>query len=725
MTHPGFPPSSRLPGGSVYAHGLSAKADRLFLVLAVLQALASLALAAWKGEWLPFVAIVLPGLVVMAVQIRLHGGTRIASTTVALVLMAMVAATIQQSHGLVEAHFGVFVVIALLLYYRDWLPVVVAAAAIAVHHLVSFWLQSRGLPVRAFEPGSGFGIVVLHAAYVIVETGFVCVMAVQLRRQLVALGHGPRRLAELAERVARGEPVPDTIARMHFPHGSLAAALVRMSGQIQERSDRERVANEANARTRVALDVSRTAMMIADEEHVIRYVNHSVVALLRHQQPALRTRFPDFDADHLVGTSIHRFHVDPERIRTLLDGLQGNHLGRIRVGDAHFAQMITPVIGVDGVRIGFVVEWHDRTDEIRLEQDLARIVEAAAAGDLGQRLQVDPERGFFASLGAGINRFLDTTQQGLHEVRRLLAALSEGRLDQRIERALEGDFGRMKDDANATADRLAEIIGQLQQASARIDGAAGEIAAGNGDLSRRTEQQAANLEETAASMEEMTATVRQNAEHARQANTLAQEAADVAGTGEQVVRQAVATMGEIDASSQRIAEIIGLIDGIAFQTNILALNAAVEAARAGEQGRGFAVVASEVRALSHRSASAAQEIKALIEDSATKVAAGSGLVRQAGQTMSTILTAVQRVTTIMGDIATASREQAAGIEQVGRTVMQMDETTQQNAALVEEAAAAARALEEEAAALARATAMFRLGDEAAANKPLQPARQRA
>ena len=700
----------------VYARGLSAKADRLFLVLAGLQALASLALAAWNGQWLPFLAVVLPGLAVMGLQVRLHAGTRISSATAALVLMAMVAAVIQQSHGLVETHFGVFVVIALLLYYRDWLPVVVAAAAIAVHHVAFFWLQSRGLPIRAFEPGSGFGIVVLHALYVVVETAFVCIMARQLRQQLEALGHGPRRLAGLAEGVARGEPVPEAMANMRFPAGSLAAALVRMSAQIRQREQAEREANENNARTRVALDVSRTGMMIADEDHVIRYANRSVVELLRHQESELRKRFPDFDADGLLGTSIHRFHADPARIRDLLDRLEDTHQGNIRVGQVHFSQVITPVLDAAGQRIGFVVEWRDRTAELALESDIARIIDAAARGDLGQRLDAARSQGFFATLGEGINRFLDTTQDSVREVRGLLSALSEGRLDRRIERDLGGDFGQMKADANATCDRLAAIIGQLQQAATRIDTAAGEIAAGNQDLSRRTEQQAASLEETAASMEEMTSTVRQNADHARQADRLAQGAAEVAARGEEVVLKAVATMGEVEGASRRIAEIIGLIDGIAFQTNILALNAAVEAARAGEQGRGFAVVASEVRALAQRSAGAAQEIKALIEDSVGKVGAGSALVREAGDTMSAILDSVRQVNAIMAGIATASREQAAGIEQVGHGIVQMDQATQQNAALVEEATAAARTLEAEAEALARTTAMFHLGTPAAAGE---------
>ncbi|WP_333861372.1 methyl-accepting chemotaxis protein, partial [Stenotrophomonas indicatrix] len=220
-------------------------------------------------------------------------------------------------------------------------------------------------------------------------------------------------------------------------------------------------------------------------------------------------------------------------------------------------------------------------------------------------------------------------------------------------------------------------------------------------------------EETAASMEELTSTVRQNAEHARQANQLAIGAHGVASQGGEVVGQVVTTMSAIEASSKKIAEIISVIDGIAFQTNILALNAAVEAARAGEQGRGFAVVASEVRTLAQRSAAAAKEIKGLIDDSVGKVAEGSSLVHQAGSTMGEIVASVQRVTDIMAEISAASQEQSAGIEQVNQTVVQMDETTQQNAALVEEATAAARAMEDQAAQLADAVAIFRLDNQVA------------
>jgi len=255
---------------------------------------------------------------------------------------------------------------------------------------------------------------------------------------------------------------------------------------------------------------------------------------------------------------------------------------------------------------------------------------------------------------------------------------------------------------------LAAIVGQVRDGTATIATASGEIASGNQDLSSRTEQQAGSLEETAASMEELTSTVRQNTEHARRANGLAATAAGVAGEGGRMVADVVGTMGRIDAASQRIVDIIGVIDGIAFQTNILALNAAVEAARAGEQGRGFAVVAGEVRTLAHRSAAAAKEIKGLIDDSVGQVQQGTQQVARAGATMEQIVHSIEQVTVIMGEIAAASEEQSAGIEQVNTAIVEMDRVTQQNAALVEEAAAAADAMRDQTAQLSAVVGAFRL-----------------
>lgn len=259
-------------------------------------------------------------------------------------------------------------------------------------------------------------------------------------------------------------------------------------------------------------------------------------------------------------------------------------------------------------------------------------------------------------------------------------------------------------------DSLVDIVSQVRTSTDTIATASGEIAAGNQDLSSRTEEQASSLEETAASMEEMTSTVKQNADNAIQANQLAASASEIAGKGGAVVAEVVGTMASINTCSKKIVDIIGVIDSIAFQTNILALNAAVEAARAGEQGRGFAVVAAEVRTLAHRSASAAKEIKALIDDSVDKVDAGARLVDQAGSTMEEIVESVRRVTGIMSQIAHASQEQTAGIDQINVAITQMDEVTQQNAALVEEAAAASEAMQDQAGKLAQIVSVFTLAE---------------
>ncbi len=357
--------------------------------------------------------------------------------------------------------------------------------------------------------------------------------------------------------------------------------------------------------------------------------------------------------------------------------------------------------------------------------EIKRLAMAASAGDFSQRGDVDKYRHDFRDMVGGLNHLMETTDGNLAEVSELLKAIARGDLTARMEGDFHGVFASMRDDANATVAQLTDIVGRIQEASGSINTAAGEIASGNLDLSRRTEQQAANLEETAASMEELTSTVRQNAESARQANQLSIGAASVASQGGEVVGKVVTTMRDIEHSSKKIADIISVIDGIAFQTNILALNAAVEAARAGEQGRGFAVVASEVRTLAQRSANAAKEIKGLIETSVDKVADGSKLVNQAGATMGEIVASVQRVTDIMSEISAASQEQSAGIEQVNQTITQMDETTQQNAALVEEASAAARSMEEQAQALSESVSVFKLhahaAPVAAARQPARPA----
>ncbi|MGL0788479.1 cache domain-containing protein [Xanthomonas translucens pv. undulosa] len=366
---------------------------------------------------------------------------------------------------------------------------------------------------------------------------------------------------------------------------------------------------------------------------------------------------------------------------------------------------------------------HEALDAVKrnlsaINGDIARLADAAARGDFSARGDEARYQFAFKEMVEALNRLMRQAESGLADVGRIMGAIADGDLSQRVEVRYEGAFGQLADAANRTAEQLTTIVQGIQRSVESINTAAGEIASGNSDLSVRTEQQAASLEETAASMEELTSTVKQNADSARQANQLVLGAGEVAESGGRVVEDVVTTMASISAASTRIADIIGVIDGIAFQTNILALNAAVEAARAGEQGRGFAVVASEVRSLAQRSAAAAKEIKTLISDSVQEVQQGSTLVARAGTTMAEVVTSVKRVTDIMAEISAASAEQSSGIEQVSKTVMQLDEATQQNAALVEEATAAAKSMEDQASDLTRAVAVFRL---AGAAQPLAAA----
>jgi methyl-accepting chemotaxis protein len=310
-------------------------------------------------------------------------------------------------------------------------------------------------------------------------------------------------------------------------------------------------------------------------------------------------------------------------------------------------------------------------------------------------------------ISAGVVLTLGITRP-LRQAVSVAEAVASGDLSSKIDVTSKDETGQLLQALKSMNENLASIVGEVRASTDTINTASGEISAGNTDLSQRTEEQASSLEETASSMEELTSTVKQNAENARQANQLAISASEIAARGGGVVRSVVDTMTGISDSSKKIADIISVIDGIAFQTNILALNAAVEAARAGEQGRGFAVVAGEVRNLAQRSAAAAKEIKELISNSVAKVETGTELVAQAGKTMEEIVTSVKRVTDIMSEITAASQEQSTGIEQVNQAVSQMDQVTQQNAALVEQAAAAAESLNEEAQNLAKSVAVFKL-----------------
>ncbi len=535
-------------------------------------------------------------------------------------------------------------------------------------------------------------------------------IAIYLTRYLViTLGTDPYVAKNIAKEIAAGNLMLD-IQVHQKDNSSLLHEMKIMQQQLLVRETQQRQALEENMRLKMALDNISVNVMVSDVERNIIYMNSALLNMMQMDEAKIRLSMPHFDTTKLLGANIDQFHKKPDYQKKLLERLTGSHLSEIHIAGYTFRLVSNAIINDQGQRLGTVVEWLDRTAEVVIEQDVAQVVNAAVLGDFNHQITEQGKQGFSLLLAQSINTLLETNETCLADLVRVLDALSTGDLTQNINQDYAGTYGQLKDSANATVVNLRNLIGEIMESIDNINTGAKEIASGNNDLSHRTEEQAASLEETAASMEELTSTVQHNAANSKQANQLAVDASGIASKGVDVVGQVVKTMDDINTSSRKIGDIISVIDDIAFQTNILALNAAVEAARAGEQGRGFAVVAVEVRNLAQRAAMAAGEIKHLIDDSVTKVAGGSKLVAQAGQTMEEIVKSIHGVTVMMAEISAASIEQTAGIQQVNQAIGQMDDVTQQNAALVEQAAAAAESLEEQAHNLSGTMAQFKLAN---------------
>jgi len=455
-----------------------------------------------------------------------------------------------------------------------------------------------------------------------------------------------------------------------------------------------------NAAFRGAVNQLDANVMVADNDLKIIFVNPAAAQMLTRAQDSFRKDLPRFDATRLLGASLETMTREPSALRGEIERLTDTATRQEVIGGRTMKTIMSPMKDDTGRRLGTVLEWFDRTQEVATESELHEIIAAVTAGNLENRISLQGKRDFFLALSGGINSLVDAIASVVAEVRGVVAAANQGDLTHRID--TQGKAGLLVEigsGINNFTDNMASLVAEVKKAAAEVSRGADEISQGNANLSQRTEEQASSLEETASSMEQMTGTVKQNADNAGQASQLAFAARDTAEKGGAVVSKAVKAMGDINVASKKIADIIGVIDEIAFQTNLLALNAAVEAARAGEQGRGFAVVATEVRNLAGRSATAAKEIKALIQDTVQKVDEGSALVTQSGATLEQIVGAVKKVTDIVAEIAAASNEQSAGIEQVNKAVVQLDELTQQNAALVEEASAASQAMAEQARGL--------------------------
>jgi len=540
---------------------------------------------------------------------------------------------------------------------------------------------------------------------------------------------------QIAERIAQGNLNNQIEIRATNEMGRLLHSLAGMQTQLREKIEAEartaeeklketqarmeqdrKIANEA-LRINSALENATTCVLITDNSYHIIYINQAAKELFLTGEAKIRQEISNFNSAQLLGKSIDFFHKDPSHQRRVLSTLTGSRRARVTIGGLTLDHIITPVINDNREQVGIIVEFHDRTLEIATEQEINAVIQAASQGNFKERIYLDNKVGFFRVFSESINQILTFVQGMIEEIMRVLAALAEGDLTQKVESNYAGALEQLKEDANTTVDKLTEIMLNIRQTSEIVSRAAEEISQGNTSLSQRTEEQAASLEQTAASIEQMTSAVQQSADNSSQAAQLAISARDRATQGGIVVDASIQAINEINQSSKKITDIIGVIDEIAFQTNLLALNAAVEAARAGEQGRGFAVVATEVRNLAQRSATAAKEIKGLIQDSVTKVQEGTRLANKSGETLEEIVIAVKKVSDIIAEIAAANQEQSSGINQVNRVIAQLDEMTQQNASLVEEAAAASESMNQQARMLKQQVTFFKLGDAQISSTP--------
>src|SRR5450631_498568 len=488
-----------MSGENVYFSRLYRTADRLLLWVLTALLLASFALAPWHHTWPEALVIGLPAWAVCAWLERSYGGALVTRCAIAASLMVFAALQIHQAHGMIEVHFTIFVLLAFLLFYRDWIPLVVAAGVVAVLHLGVDAFQRAGQPVWVFASAGGIGIVLVHAVFVVVETALLVWMAVQLRGEITAMGGDPAELSSVSRELSNGNLTVD-IETTGAGAASLACAMERMRTELKanierERSiaaelkvniERERTSGLENNRIRVALDRIGAGAMLVNPEGMITYVNEFAKSIFRTQAPEIRKELPRFDAEQLAGASFDMFESAASLRHGLLAGLTSAHNVEVSMGKARFRIVANPVIGDHGKRLGAVLQWVDRTKVVSIEEEVNETVTKALQGNLAARLRVEGKEGFFKALATGMNSLI----------------------------------------AN-----MADVVRAMAEAAEDVRSGADEISRGNLDLNQRTEAQASSLEQTAASMEEMTSIVKSNADNAAQANQLAVAAREHAEKG--------------------------------------------------------------------------------------------------------------------------------------------------------------------------------------------------
>ena len=603
---------------------------------------------------------------------------------VAACFMLFSAMYIQQNLGRIEMHFHVFVALAILARYKDILPQVSALTTILIHHLIINYCQGAGIsalgsPLTLFNYGTGLDIIFIHAVFAVMESVVLGVIIYQITRQFcenLNTSFDNMEVISTLDNVIKSKNLTSKISETN-KYAHLVNDLLNLM--------------HSNTSLRSALDKASVSIMLTNNDLEIVDCNSTVQTLFDSAMSEIKSLIPTADWENPNGTCIKPLLDLAEKNISYPDLSHQENL-QIIISGHIFKIIINPIKNDSGNNLGFIFEWQDHTAEYEIENEINTIVSAAKTGDLSQRIDLENKHGFFGRLSGGINDMIAIVERNLDDIAGTVISMSNGDLSNRIKTEDSGRFAEVRESFNDTLSNLENMFHQIQDASNVITTSSQEIKDVGNNLLHRSENQSASLEETASSMEEMTSTVKNNAANAREASDLSCTSAEQAQHGGSVVKRAIEAMHEINSSSSKIASITNVIDEIAFQTNLLALNAAVEAARAGEQGRGFAVVASEVRNLAQRSATAAKEIKDLIEDSVDKIKTGNQLVDESGQVLEQVVTSVSQVNHLMSEIASANHEQSQGIEQTNSAINQMDEMTQKNNHLVQDTTKASEEL---------------------------------
>jgi methyl-accepting chemotaxis protein len=602
--------------------------------------------------------------------------------------------------------------------YRD----IAAGKAKIKHGQVSYGFNPRKLNFFAhLNPAVQLGLSAALFALVpnlLALSGFTLfspivneILAIILFAILVGYGFYLTRLQKntinALNQLAGAQPLDETSYDPESYSGRMRNAIVATNLAFLEGREESAYQLDRARQLQTALDKLQSNVMMADANYNIMYLNDHIREFLQARESRLKQALPEFDAKHLIGKNIDVFHKNPAHQRAMLAKLTDSFTANIEVAGYHFELAMLPIINRAGIRTATLVEWRDRTQEVQLLQNVGATVARARQGHLGDRIDLSKVDGVAKELSQNINDLMDAIQGAMSDVIRVTTGMAEGDLTQTIQNDFEGELGQLTHALNSSISRLDGIVSVAIEAARVVDGAANEVSQGSHDLSERVQQQAAALEQTSATMDQMNSTIQHNTDNANQAADVAHNVQGQASQGSKVMQQTIEAMNSIQESSHKIADIVTLIDGIAFQTNLLALNAAVEAARAGDHGRGFAVVAGEVRALAQKSAEAAKDIKKLIDESVSRIDQGTKLASESGEVLNGITSAINKVTSMINEIAKASNEQATGISQVHDAINSIDQVTQQNAALVEETSAASESMSEQARNLAQDMAFFK------------------